>query len=150
VDWCSSHFGQRGPRLETDAPTRPQRRRQLWSRTHPDTLKYGVTSWWMRCGTFVALAQPFLSAITHPAMLDYLSVDTFVRGLCNFISGSNWTRAVCAILPASLHKLDRRILRIDVVPIFSSHICMSHIMHSLVTRAAYSPAFQSNSRLMPE
>ena len=44
--------------------------------------------------TFVALAQPFLSVITHPAMLDCLSVDTFVGGLYNFISGSNGTRAV--------------------------------------------------------
>ena len=32
---------------------------------------------------------------------------------------------------------------------FSSHICMSHIMHSPNTRAEYSPAFQSNSRLLP-
>jgi hypothetical protein len=44
--------------------------------------------------TFVALAQPFLSVITHPALLDCLSVDTFVGGLYNFISGSNGTRAV--------------------------------------------------------
>ena len=44
--------------------------------------------------TFVALAQPFLSVITHPAMLDCLSVDTFVGGLYNFISGSNGTRAI--------------------------------------------------------
>jgi len=44
--------------------------------------------------TFVALAQPFLSVITHPAMLDCLSVDTFVGGLYNFISGNNGTRAV--------------------------------------------------------
>jgi len=44
--------------------------------------------------TFVALAQPFLLVITHLAMLDCLSVDTFVGGLYNFISGSNGTRAV--------------------------------------------------------
>jgi len=44
--------------------------------------------------TFVALAQPFLSVITHPAMLDCLSVDTFVGSLYNFISGNNGTRAV--------------------------------------------------------
>ncbi|KFY97455.1 hypothetical protein V500_02048 [Pseudogymnoascus sp. VKM F-4518 (FW-2643)] len=44
--------------------------------------------------TFLALAQPFLSVITHPAMLDCLSVNTFVGGLYNFISGSNGTRAV--------------------------------------------------------
>lgn len=44
--------------------------------------------------TFVELAQPFLSVITHPEMLDCLSVDTFVGGLYNFISGSNGSRAV--------------------------------------------------------
>lgn len=44
--------------------------------------------------TFVALAQPFLSVITHPAMLDCLSVDTFVGSLYNFISGSNGTRPI--------------------------------------------------------
>jgi hypothetical protein len=46
------------------------------------------------CGTYVALALPFLSVITHPAMLDCLSVDTFVGGLYNFISGTNGKRAV--------------------------------------------------------
>jgi hypothetical protein len=47
-----------------------------------------------RGATFVALAQPFLLIITHLAILDYLSVDTFVKGLYNFISSSNRTRAV--------------------------------------------------------
>jgi hypothetical protein len=46
------------------------------------------------CGTFVTLTQPFISVITHPAMLDCLSVDTFVGGLYNFISGSNGKRAI--------------------------------------------------------
>ncbi len=46
------------------------------------------------CGTFVTLAQPFLSVITHPAMVDCLSVDTFVGSLYSFISGSNGTRAI--------------------------------------------------------
>lgn len=44
--------------------------------------------------TFVALAQPFLSVITHPAMLDCLSVDTFVGNLYNFISGSNGSKSI--------------------------------------------------------
>ena len=44
--------------------------------------------------TFVALSQPFLSLITHPAMVDCLSVDNFVGSLYNFISGSNGTRAI--------------------------------------------------------
>ncbi|KFX96758.1 hypothetical protein O988_05185 [Pseudogymnoascus sp. VKM F-3808] len=44
--------------------------------------------------TFLALAQLFLSVISHPAMVDCLSVNTFVGGLYSFISGSNGTRAV--------------------------------------------------------
>jgi hypothetical protein len=46
------------------------------------------------CSTFVSLAEPFLLVITHQALLDCLSVDTFVGGLYNFISGSNGTRAI--------------------------------------------------------
>ncbi|KAK2592854.1 hypothetical protein QQS21_009457 [Conoideocrella luteorostrata] len=38
--------------------------------------------------------SPFLLTITHPIFLDCLSVDTFVGGLYNFISGTNGTRAV--------------------------------------------------------
>jgi len=44
--------------------------------------------------TFVDLARSFLLVITHPALLDCLSVDTFVGGLYNFISGSNGSRAI--------------------------------------------------------
>ncbi|EFR02412.1 NFX1-type zinc finger-containing protein 1 [Nannizzia gypsea CBS 118893] len=44
--------------------------------------------------TFVELSQPFLSVITHPAMLDCLSIDTAVGGLYNFISGTNGQRAI--------------------------------------------------------
>jgi hypothetical protein len=43
---------------------------------------------------FIDLAHPFLSVITHPALLDCLSVDTFVGNLYNYISGSNGTRAI--------------------------------------------------------
>ncbi|KAF3482227.1 uncharacterized protein GIQ15_04986 [Arthroderma uncinatum] len=64
-----------------------------YGRDHIHTLLSMVSSG-RGCGTFVALAQPFLSVITHPAMLDCLSVDTFVGGLYNFISGSNGQRAV--------------------------------------------------------
>ncbi|PGG95383.1 hypothetical protein AJ79_10093, partial [Helicocarpus griseus UAMH5409] len=46
------------------------------------------------CSTFVTLARPFVSVITHPAILDCLSVDAVVGNLYNFISGSNGTRAV--------------------------------------------------------
>ncbi|KAL8734449.1 MAG: hypothetical protein Q9181_003187 [Wetmoreana brouardii] len=45
-------------------------------------------------GTFVELAHPFLSVITHPALLDCLSVDMAVGGLYNYISGSNGSRVV--------------------------------------------------------
>lgn len=44
--------------------------------------------------TFIRLIRPFLLVITHSSFLDCLSVDTFVGGLYNFISGTNGTRAV--------------------------------------------------------
>lgn len=40
------------------------------------------------------LARPFLLAITHPELLDCLSVDTYVGDLYNFICGSGGTRAI--------------------------------------------------------
>lgn len=43
---------------------------------------------------FNELAWPFLKVITHPALLDCLSVDTYVGDLYNFISGSGGTRAI--------------------------------------------------------
>ena len=43
---------------------------------------------------FVDLVRPFLLVISHAALLNSLSVDTFVGGLYNFISGSNGTRAI--------------------------------------------------------
>jgi hypothetical protein len=45
-------------------------------------------------GTFIILAQPFLLVITYLAIVDCLSVDTFVRSLYSFISSSNGTRAI--------------------------------------------------------
>jgi len=44
--------------------------------------------------TFIDLARSFVSVITHPALLDCLSVDTSVGGLYNFISGANGSRAI--------------------------------------------------------
>ena len=64
-----------------------------YGREHIQTL-LSMVSHTGGCGTYVALALPFLSVITHPAMLDCLSVDTFVGGLYNFISGTNGKRAV--------------------------------------------------------
>jgi hypothetical protein len=46
------------------------------------------------CTEFVDLARPFLLVITHPALLDCLSIDTFVGNLYNYISGSNRNRAI--------------------------------------------------------
>lgn len=43
---------------------------------------------------FINLAQPFLSVLTHPALLDCLSVDTSVGGLYNYMSGTNGSRAI--------------------------------------------------------
>lgn len=43
---------------------------------------------------FIKLARPFLLVITHPALLDCLSVDIYVGDLYNFISGSGGTRAI--------------------------------------------------------
>ena len=44
--------------------------------------------------TFISVARPFLLVITHPALLDCLSVDTAVGGLYNYMSGTNGTRAI--------------------------------------------------------
>lgn len=48
------------------------------------------------CGDarFIKLARPFLLVITHPVLLDCLTVDTYVGDLYNFISGTGGTRAV--------------------------------------------------------
>ena len=43
---------------------------------------------------FIKLAQPFLSVLTHSALLDCLSVDTSVGGLYNYMSGTNGSRAI--------------------------------------------------------
>jgi hypothetical protein len=40
------------------------------------------------------LVRPFLSVITHTALLDCLSIDTFVGRLYGFISGSGGSRAI--------------------------------------------------------
>lgn len=42
----------------------------------------------------IEVALAFLQTITHPAILDCLSVDTFVGSLYNFVSGANGSRAI--------------------------------------------------------
>lgn len=64
-----------------------------YGREHIQIL-LGMVTHAHRCGTFVSLVKPFLLVISHQALLDCLSVDTFVGGLYNFISGSNGTRAI--------------------------------------------------------
>ena len=64
-----------------------------YGREHIQTLMSMVSDPY-GSAAFIKLAQPFLLVITHPALLDCLSVDTFIGGLYNFISGSNGTRAV--------------------------------------------------------
>lgn len=64
-----------------------------WGREHIHTLLS------MLAGThgysiFVILAHPFLLVITPPALLDYLSMDTPIGSLYNYISGSNGSRAI--------------------------------------------------------
>ena len=44
--------------------------------------------------TFVDLARPFVLVMSHPALLDCLTVDTPVGSLYNFMSGSNGSRAI--------------------------------------------------------
>ncbi|EZF12030.1 hypothetical protein H112_06949 [Trichophyton rubrum D6] len=64
-----------------------------FGREHIQTL-LNMRSHGNGCKTFVELSQTFLAVITHPAMLDCLSIDTVVGGLYNFISGTNGQRAI--------------------------------------------------------
>lgn len=56
---------------------------------------------------FLGIFRSFLLVITHTALLDCLSVDTFVGSLYNFISGTNGSRAIscfqhlCEVLASS-------------------------------------------------
>ena len=43
---------------------------------------------------FIETSRSFLLVVTHPGMMDCLSVDTYVGSLYNFISGANGTRAI--------------------------------------------------------
>ncbi|KAA8576958.1 hypothetical protein EYC84_006986 [Monilinia fructicola] len=53
-----------------------------------------MTTYTYDAAIFVELVRPFLSVITHQALLDCLSIDTCVENLYNFISGSNGSRAM--------------------------------------------------------
>ena len=53
-------------------------------------MKVNIGGW----ARFTELAWPFLKVITHPALLDCLSVDTYVGDLYNFICGSGGQRAI--------------------------------------------------------
>jgi hypothetical protein len=43
---------------------------------------------------FVTIVRSFLLVMTHSAMINALSVDTYVGNLYNFVSGANGTRAI--------------------------------------------------------
>jgi len=64
-----------------------------YGREHIQTL-LGMKAHTRGSSTFVDLARPFLLVISHPALVDCLSVDTAVGGLYNFISSSNGSRAI--------------------------------------------------------
>ena len=55
---------------------------------------------------FVQLACPFLMVISHPALLDCLSVDVYVEDQYSFISGSSGTRAI-----PFFHRLSNSLLK---------------------------------------
>lgn len=65
----------------------------LYGREHVLSL-LGMVAHANGSSTFISLSRPFIQVITHPALVDCLSVDTFVGNLYNFISGSNGTRAI--------------------------------------------------------
>lgn len=58
---------------------------------------------------FIKLARPFLLVITHPALLDCLSVDIYVGDLYNFISGSGGSRAIPFFQRLSISLLKQRL-----------------------------------------
>jgi hypothetical protein len=62
-------------------------------RQHMDTLMTMETSGGGH-GTFIDLALPFVLVMSHPALLDSLTVDTSVGNLYNFMSGGNGFRAI--------------------------------------------------------
>ncbi len=67
--------------------------KQYHSREHIYTI-LSMVAQMHGCHEFVDLTQTFLSVITHPALLDCLSVDTFMGNLYNYISSCNGSRAI--------------------------------------------------------
>ena len=66
---------------------------EYYGREHIQTL-LSMVAHTHGCREFVDLAHPFLMVITHPELLDCLSVDMFVGNLYNYIGGTNGTRAI--------------------------------------------------------
>ena len=66
--------------------------------------------------TFINIARVFLLVFTHSALLDCLSVDTFVGSLYTFIGGANGKRAIpyfqhlCEILAGSIGSTSTTVL----------------------------------------
>jgi hypothetical protein len=86
--------------------------------------------------TFIRLSQAFLLVITHSSFLDCLSVDTFVGGLYNFISGTNGNRAV----PFFQHLCDTLVnahvdtVSLDTVIFETTLVAMSTALRELLRR----------------
>ena len=70
------------------------------------------TSRWGSIDTWLPTAIDFLTVITHPALLDCLSVDTKVGTLYNFIAGTNGDRAISYFMN-TCDKLQERPVRAD-------------------------------------
>jgi hypothetical protein len=79
---------------------------------------------------FIEICHNFLNTMTHPAMLDCLSVDTYVGSLFNYMSGANGSRAIpffqhlCEILVA---------VRTDSKPLISPATMESTLVAMSVT-----------------
>lgn len=59
--------------------------------------------------TFLDLARPFVLVMSHPALLDCLTVDTSVGNLYNFMSGSNGSRAIAFFQSLSTNLVEQHL-----------------------------------------
>lgn len=66
----------------------------LQGRQHIGALMAHATTKDLTDSLLTNLVLPFVQVMTHNSVLDCLSLDTFVGGLYNYISGNNGTRAV--------------------------------------------------------
>ncbi|KAI9645837.1 hypothetical protein NHQ30_005272 [Ciborinia camelliae] len=95
-----------------------------------------MTTYSNGAGTFVELVRPFLDVITHQALLDCLSIDTYVGNLYNFIGGSNGSRAMPFFqsLLTNLLEIHDFVTTISKENIERALIAMSTCLRELVRR----------------